>query len=357
MSFTPTDATDYTGAIGSATLVVSPATPTITWPTQTAITYGTALSGTELDATASWTVGGVPGSVTGTFTYTPAAGTILNAGTQTLSEHFVPDDTTDYNTPADQTVTLMVNPAPLTATGVNFGATAGAPFSGTVATFTNVDPLGGPASYTAIITWGDGSTSAGVISGAGGLGSTLTVTGSHTYADPVNETVQVTISHNLGDTTTATTSSTAAVTSLGQGVVKGLTGGIGFWHNKNGQALIQSFGSTATGLSLGQWLATTFPNLYGAGAGTANNLTTDSDAQVAAYFLTLFNLGGPKVQAQVLGTVLNVYATTSAWAARRGRRMASRSAPRVWGRGRTTWATTGRPSAWRTTRCGTSTSC
>ena len=38
------------------------------------IVYGTALSGTQLDATASWTVGGVNGSVAGTFTYTPAAG-------------------------------------------------------------------------------------------------------------------------------------------------------------------------------------------------------------------------------------------------------------------------------------------
>jgi hypothetical protein len=37
-----------------------------------------------------------------------------------------------------------------------------------------------------VIAGGDGSTSAGVISGAG---STLTVTGSQTYADPVNDNV------------------------------------------------------------------------------------------------------------------------------------------------------------------------
>jgi hypothetical protein len=140
---------------------------------------------------------------------------------------------------------------------------------------------------------------------------TLTVTGSHTYADPVNETVSVTIRHNLGDTTTATTTATATVTSLGQGVGKGLTGGIGFWNNKNGQALINRFGTTATGLSLANWLATTFLNLYGPGTG-ANNLTNGTDAQVAAYYQTLFNMSDPKAEAKVLAMALNVFATTSA---------------------------------------------
>ena len=59
--------------------------PSITWPTPADITYGTALSGTQLDATAN---------VQGTFTYTPAAGTVLGAGNdQTLSVSFAPTDT------------------------------------------------------------------------------------------------------------------------------------------------------------------------------------------------------------------------------------------------------------------------
>src|SRR5262249_32697517 len=110
------------------------------------------------------------------------------------------------------TGTLTVQPAPLTATGVPVSATAGAPFSGPVATFTNADPYGSAASYTAVITWGDGSTSAGIISGTG---STLTVSGTHTYADPVSDAVSVTISHKLGYTTTGLAGATATVTSLG----------------------------------------------------------------------------------------------------------------------------------------------
>src|SRR5262249_42243356 len=65
--------------------------------------------------------------------------------------------------------TLTVTAAPLSATGVNISVMAGAPFSGAVATFTNADPFGSAASYTATITWGDGSTSAGTITGTGTL--------------------------------------------------------------------------------------------------------------------------------------------------------------------------------------------
>jgi hypothetical protein len=50
--------------------------PSVTWGTPAAIAYGTALSGTQLNATAN---------VPGVFVYTPAAGTVLTAGTQTLS--------------------------------------------------------------------------------------------------------------------------------------------------------------------------------------------------------------------------------------------------------------------------------
>src|SRR5438477_1859181 len=62
----------------------SKVTPTITWPTPSPINNPTPLSTTQLDATAS---------VPGTFVYTPPAGTVLAAGTQTLSVAFTPTDT------------------------------------------------------------------------------------------------------------------------------------------------------------------------------------------------------------------------------------------------------------------------
>ena len=99
--FTPTDTTDYTTATATVILTVNKAAPVITWATSAAITYGTALSATQLDATAS---------LQGTFVYTPAAGAVLPVGTQTLSVTFTPTDTTDYTT-ATANVSLTVNNA------------------------------------------------------------------------------------------------------------------------------------------------------------------------------------------------------------------------------------------------------
>jgi hypothetical protein len=71
------------------TVTVNKAIPTLTWSAPAAIVYGTPLSATQLNATAS---------VPGTFVYTPASGTVLPAGSQTLSVTFTPNDQTDYST-------------------------------------------------------------------------------------------------------------------------------------------------------------------------------------------------------------------------------------------------------------------
>ena len=105
-TFTPTDTTDYTTAKASVTLQVNSSNPTITWTTPAAITYGTALNGTQLDASATYN----GAKVAGTFVYTPATGTVLKAGTQTLSVLFTPSNTSDY-TSASASVTLTVNQA------------------------------------------------------------------------------------------------------------------------------------------------------------------------------------------------------------------------------------------------------
>src|SRR5207244_3721221 len=86
------------------------ATPAITWSNPADITYGTALSGAQLNATAS-----VPGS----FVYSPAAGTLLNAGNnQTLHVDFTPTDTANYND-TSQDVAINVLKATPAITGSN----------------------------------------------------------------------------------------------------------------------------------------------------------------------------------------------------------------------------------------------
>jgi hypothetical protein len=112
VTFTPTDATDYTTTTATVQLTVNKAAPTITWPTPAPINYGTPLSATQLDASTSGVAGG---GLAGTLVYTPAAGAVLAAGVQTLSVTFTPADTTDYMT-STTTVQLTVNKATPTIT-------------------------------------------------------------------------------------------------------------------------------------------------------------------------------------------------------------------------------------------------
>ncbi len=102
VTFAPTDTTDYTSATKTVYIDVensNRSVPTITWANPAGITYGTPLSATQLDATAS---------VSGTFSYSPSLGTILDAGNnQTLSVTFTPTDTVDYAT-ASRSVAINV---------------------------------------------------------------------------------------------------------------------------------------------------------------------------------------------------------------------------------------------------------
>src|SRR5204862_4441728 len=50
VTFTPTDAANYTTATRTVPINVAKATPTITWSAPATITYGTSLSSTQLNA-------------------------------------------------------------------------------------------------------------------------------------------------------------------------------------------------------------------------------------------------------------------------------------------------------------------
>ncbi len=67
--------------------ISSAATPTIIWNDPADITYGTALSTHQLNASAS---------VPGTFIYYPPAGAVLGAGAKILHVDFIPEDTANY---------------------------------------------------------------------------------------------------------------------------------------------------------------------------------------------------------------------------------------------------------------------
>jgi len=105
--------TDSNGGITisrSIDYTVNKGTPAITWALPAPIVYGTALSAAQLDATST---------VSGTFTYSPAAGAVLGAGTQTLNVTFTPTDSADYNS-TTASVPLTVTPALLTVSALSF---------------------------------------------------------------------------------------------------------------------------------------------------------------------------------------------------------------------------------------------
>lgn len=96
--FIPSDGTVYSRAKATVPLAVTRATPAVVWPTPEKIPYGTLLSDSQLNATAS---------VPGTFVYTPRPGTLLSAGEHTPSVVFTPSNLSDY-APVQAAVSLSV---------------------------------------------------------------------------------------------------------------------------------------------------------------------------------------------------------------------------------------------------------
>ena len=132
--------TSFTWTIEPATTL--PVDPVLAWSTPTAITYSSPLGASQLNATAN-----VPGS----FSYTPTAGTVLNAGTHALQTTFTPDDLGAYNI-VNASVTVEVNPAPLTVTANDVSRNEGQAnpsFTGSIEGAVNGDVLAPSYSTTA----------------------------------------------------------------------------------------------------------------------------------------------------------------------------------------------------------------
>jgi hypothetical protein len=180
---------------GTGTLVVNLATPTITWSAPPAINFGSALSSTQLDATAS---------VPGTFVYNLPVGTVPPVGTgQTLSVTFTPNDTTDY-TNATATTTINVNPAAPSASPADLVVThVLTRIGGNVVVQLTIANTGGTAAGNVVLTGakvgsdtatpltqsigtvGAGASATATVSvpgsvGASGAASSLTVSGTYT---------------------------------------------------------------------------------------------------------------------------------------------------------------------------------
>ena len=135
--------------------ITGAAYPTLTWTNPADIVYGTALGGSQLNATATYNTTNVPGI----FAYTPAAGTVLNAGLgQTLAVTFTPTDPTSFLS-ISTNVTLNVTPAALTITANDTNKVYGAAlptFTASYSGFVNGDTASSLTTPVTLATTGHG---------------------------------------------------------------------------------------------------------------------------------------------------------------------------------------------------------
>jgi hypothetical protein len=151
----------FSSNVTAADNVIFQQAPTINWATPAPIVYGTPLTATQLDASSP---------VAGSFTYSPAAGTVLNVGQQTLTVSFTPTDTTDYIA-ATATVTLNVVPA---TPAITLSASANPAFMTYAVSFTASLPEYA-STQSGTMTFYDGSTQIGAATVSGGS-ATITTT-------------------------------------------------------------------------------------------------------------------------------------------------------------------------------------
>jgi uncharacterized protein (TIGR03118 family) len=111
---------------------------------------------------------------------------------------------------ANEASTAVVADAPLTISGVTVTATEGQSFTGKVATFTDANPNGVPGDFTAVINWGDGTSSPAdgqpvqIVPDPGAPAGQFLVQGTHTFADEGHLNITVTVTDTLGGSAATT---------------------------------------------------------------------------------------------------------------------------------------------------------
>jgi len=135
-------------------------------------------------ATINWGNGNI---TTGTITTDPNGGFDVS-GTNTYAQSgkyqitvTVDDQTGTLVGTATSKAVVSAAPSPLTAKGTIITPTSGQSFTGTVATFTDTNTSATTANFTAIINWGDGTTTTGTVTVDPNGG--FDVTGTHTYSN------------------------------------------------------------------------------------------------------------------------------------------------------------------------------
>jgi hypothetical protein len=166
----------------------------------------------------------------GVVAFDAASGTfsVLGDHTYALQGTFTVTVHLDHEGVPSTAVGTAVVGASLSGTGLTFNVLEGAPTNGQVALFTSLRPNNGPHDFTALIDWGDGSVTPGVLTGSNGTYA-VTGGGDHVYAGEGTFTVVVAVTdHILGSTATtqgqATVGEADTLTGAPAAAINGETG-------------------------------------------------------------------------------------------------------------------------------------
>jgi hypothetical protein len=227
-------------------------------------------------------------------------GTPTTAGTYSFTVRVA--DSTSYDGGAVGTITkscsITISAPPTNPTATCISITA---VQGVAITPVTMTASGGVAPYT--------FTASGLPSGL-----TMSTTGTISGTPAVSGTFSYTVTVKDANKNTGTLTCTVRVDPppTGPALSTGDTATIGYWNNKNGQALILACNGSAGATQLGTWLASNFPVLFG--PSSSSNMTGKTNTQVAALFKTFFSVKGTKTNAQVMAGALAIYVTNSALA-------------------------------------------
>jgi hypothetical protein len=224
----PSDGQDTASAVASGTAIIGLAPGS---GSAISATEGTAIpAGTQVATFSDTTLTDTPLSFTATIDWgdgVTTAGTVVGAagsftvtgGPHTFTDEGLDAVTTTVTRTADATTATITGQATvheadaLSLTANNISGNSGQPLNNVqVATFTDTYAGNVASDFTALIDWGDGTTTPGTVSGGGGA---FTVDGSHTYATGGTDQLKVSVEDDrLADglaTATATGTATATI--------------------------------------------------------------------------------------------------------------------------------------------------